>query len=270
MLYTFYFYDGTPTRERRPRKSANDGIIEENINFDTDALALIYAAETVAEMNNDDFDYEFNDEQEALDYLDDIDIGSGAAFLFGLKAGGTFIYGDDSFLYDIDEDLNVNEAILNELDEVLKDPAFKEIIDLINSKYPHNDVKISKQSVSDDYVDLSIEFDMIDDIDDDMFHEDERYIKDTAVEDLAENVEEYFLKNISVGEDGIYACSNSDCKIFVEVIDNFFRGDPKIYREYTPATMYNSFGDPGDPEEYDYEIEGELVITLRIRLTKNI
>ena len=109
MLYTIYIYDGTPTRDRRPAAFAGEGVEVEELSFDSDDAAVIYASEKVAEMNGADIMLDDMDSDIGFEYLDSLDIGEGSAVCLAIKREDTFIYGDEDqadmmFNADFDDD----------------------------------------------------------------------------------------------------------------------------------------------------------------------
>ena len=89
MLYTLYFYDGTPTRERRPIAFPGEGVFEEELNFESDNDAIIYASEKVAEMNGADVFEDDVDFDLCIEYLDSLDWGDGSAACIAVKRAPT-------------------------------------------------------------------------------------------------------------------------------------------------------------------------------------
>ena len=95
MKYTFYFYDGTPTKERRPAAFPGEGVEVDEIDFSSDVDAALYAVDVVAS-NNDDIDVldVINSKSAAFDYLDSVDMSSGDWACLAIKNANEFIYGD--------------------------------------------------------------------------------------------------------------------------------------------------------------------------------
>lgn len=98
MLYTIYTYDGIPTRERRPVEYAGEGVEVEELNFNSDADAVIYAAEKVAEMNGADTVLDDMSSDIGLEYLDSLDWGDGSAICIAIKRDAVYVYGDEAAL----------------------------------------------------------------------------------------------------------------------------------------------------------------------------
>ena len=116
MEYKFYFYDGTPTAERRPPVEAGEGIIIEEHRMSSDEAAMLYAGDFVSDINDDQM--EFETAVDAEDYLNEIDSTSGDAFCVAIKKNDDFLYGDedllDYFMRNASDDDAVTESIIKE------------------------------------------------------------------------------------------------------------------------------------------------------------
>ena len=123
MLYTIYIYNGVLTREGRPIGFVGDGVDVEELNFDSDDAAVIYAAEKVAEMNNDSDVLADMTAVSSLEYLDSLDWADGSAICLYIKRGDIDVYGnyhsvvgmfnEDEFIEDGDIDECITEAIVD-------------------------------------------------------------------------------------------------------------------------------------------------------------
>lgn len=465
MLYTLYFYDGIPTRERRPIAFPGEGVFEEELNFESDSDAIIYASEKVAEMNGIDV---FDDEADldfCTEYLDSIDWGDGSAFCIAIKRDTSFIYGDsdtlDSFYsvddlldiedieadvdledddytgspdpedWDDDADERITEAIVNNprinqfaelkleiaelekeiskikyetakasdwsfsdkmlnflseedraeyerisaeiknieeeikslekqyksvetrwfrtgpygddtdfedivtildyelkaklepkvkelrgqlselrkdiaayrvkardaynadaadrrakagladkkakldtlraskaeiLKEVSEDPDFREVFDFIKSEY--KTMEVVEVGISDKGVFAEVQISYEIELEDDDFDDD----GDLDIDAFTEEIEEDIWDNLGIGYDEEdnepFECEDSDAVFTFELIEAYASGDASVSRQFTPGRMYMPNGDPGYPDEYDYEIDGDLEGVGLIRVTK--
>lgn len=116
MKYKFYFYNGIPTAERRSAEFADEGLVIEAHNMDSDDAAMLYAGDFISDLNEDQM--EFETAIEAEDYLNDIDTSAGFAFCIAIQKNDEFVYGDsdlvDYFMRKEADDDAVTEAIVSE------------------------------------------------------------------------------------------------------------------------------------------------------------
>ena len=99
MKYTFYFYNGIPTKEDRDVKFAGEGVEVDEIDFSSDTDAALYALDVVASNNNDEDVIDVStSKSDCFDYLDSINISSGEYACLAIQNSDEFIYGDSELV----------------------------------------------------------------------------------------------------------------------------------------------------------------------------
>lgn len=95
MKYTFYFYNGEPTKQDRFSEFAGEGVEIDEIDFSSDLDAALYALDVVASNNDDDSILtSIGTKDGAFDYLDSVDMNAGDYSCLAIEGDGEFIYGD--------------------------------------------------------------------------------------------------------------------------------------------------------------------------------
>lgn len=110
MTYTIYINMG--------KNSGYQDLFEEKVKLFSDSLALYYAADFIASVNQDST-LDADSIDSVIDYLDNTNTSNGNAFCVAIIEGlDRFIYGDENILEqaqsDVDLDDNLTEAIIQE------------------------------------------------------------------------------------------------------------------------------------------------------------
>lgn len=146
------------------------------------------------------------------------------------------------------------------LKEISSDPSFLEVFAFIQTGYSNAktiDVGVSDEGV---FIDVEVRFDI--ELEDEDFDEDGYLDLNDIEEDAAEDI----CDELGLGD--YFECEESDAEFYLELDELYTEGDPTVHRSFTPGRMWLSNGDPGYPDEYDAEVDGELEAIVRIRVTR--
>ena len=86
------------------------------------------------------------------------------------------------------------------------------------------------------------------------------------MDDVEEDAADDICDELGLGD--YFECEKSDAEFYLELDELSTEGDPTIYRSFTPGRRWLPNGDPGYPDEYEAEIDGELEAIARIRVTR--
>lgn len=157
-----------------------------------------------------------------------------------------------------------------QLEDLVKEEGFDNVIDYIDSEVIHkgDSIELVNSGIDEDghiYVICDLNFKDVD-FDEDAFDD----IEDGEWNFLDEEkfLENYIERDVFDYIGGEYEASDFEYNFEVEYEDSDIRSDAKMYYKYYPGTMYRSNGDPGDPPDWDTELEGSIDITCTIRITK--
>lgn len=155
------------------------------------------------------------------------------------------------------------------LKEVSTDEEFQKALNFVKLNF--EEMNVIDVGISDDgiFVDVEVKYEI--ELEDTDFGEDGD-LED--IDELEDGVNDYVRYALDLPEEGdynepfVFDDSGTDSEFFIEVLETYTEGNPEVSRYFRRGYTYLPDGDPGYPDEYDFDIKGWLYGVAVIKITK--